>query len=148
MQWNAGESVELIRTDKKLGMDKSKVTDRLTCVYTNIDGFSSTKDSELIVLIEQTAPDIVLITETKLLPEHVVTEYMHCTGYTVFRKDRGTGRGGGVLIMVQNTLSAVQLFEDSWNGIEAVVCQLRIGKKLMSLACIGHPAVQVSIMQR
>ena len=75
MQWNAGESVELIRTDKKLGMDKSKVTERLTCVYTNIDGFSSTKGSELIVFIGQIDPDIVLITETKLLPEHVVTEY-------------------------------------------------------------------------
>ena len=58
------------------------------------------KGAELNVVLQQQDPDVVFITETKLTPDYVVSQYVDCTAYNLFRKDRVSGPGGGVLIMV------------------------------------------------
>ena len=82
---------------------------------------------------------MVLITETKLSAESVTAQFVDCSHYNVFRKDRDTGLGGGVLIMVKKVLPTIQLYDDSWNAIEGVVCQAKVGKKAVYLACIYRP---------
>ena len=62
--------------------------DTLTCIYTNIDGLNCIKGSELNIVIQQESPDIVFVTETKLSAKCIVTQYVDCAEYNIFRKDR------------------------------------------------------------
>ena len=72
-------------------------------LYTNADGLSN-KINELNTRINETFPEIIAICETKLnddigneaIPKH----------YTIIRKDRSRGRGGGVCIMVREDLNS------------------------------------------
>lgn len=48
----------------KLGT--SKTVNRFKCVYTNIDGLSSRKESLFSVLVNHENPHIIFLTETKL----------------------------------------------------------------------------------
>ena len=116
-----------------------KVYNKLMCMYTNADGLNAVKGSKLSILIEQCDPDIVLITETKLGPDGVLAQFVDCSNYDVFRKDRMTCEGGGVLIMVRRTIPVTQLFDGPWSSVEAVVCELRMGSKLVHLACMYRP---------
>ena len=141
-QSKAGKSVNVISNitcGKHSNITEFIANDTLTCIYTNIDGLNCIKGSELNIVIQQESPDIVFVTETKLSAKCIVTQYVDCAEYNIFRKDRDTGLGGGILIMVKNKLYVTQLFNDSWKDVEAVVCQLRIGRNLINLACMYRP---------
>ena len=63
----------------------------------------SNKIDEIHCLIDEEKPDIITITETWL--NHTIpSSDIITSSYTVYRKDRSEGRGGGVLIAVQNKL--------------------------------------------
>ena len=56
--------------------------------------------------IDQTKPDIIACTETWLKPEIKSSEiFPDSLGYNVFRDDRMTGQGGGVLLAVSKRLN-------------------------------------------
>ena len=63
----------------------------------------SNKIEKIHCLIDEEKPDIIAITETWL--NHTIpSSDIIPSSYTVYRKDRSEGRGGGVLIAVQNKL--------------------------------------------
>ena len=70
-------------------------------MYTNIDGMNAVKCAELCAVITREGPHIVFITETKLSDE--VSQFQGCDDYHVFRRDRGFGKGGGVLLNAIHT---------------------------------------------
>ena len=113
-----------------------KVREHIKCLYTNIDGMNALKGAELQVILNEVEPHIVFLTETKLSKDMVISQYLDCTDFSVFRRDRGKGRGGGVVILVRNGLWVSEISEQAWGGIEAVVCQAMIGQKALLLACI------------
>ena len=110
---------------------------KLCCLYTNIDGLSKTKGDELNIAINHFKPHIVFITETKMDETQVVSQFIECSGYTVFRRDRGYGRGGGVLILVKDYIIARDS-ADQYN-VECVSCQLTFGQHTVNLACMYRP---------
>ena len=117
----------------------NKVRDHLICLYTNIDGLTALKGSELQVAIDETKPHVVLITETKLMSDMTVSQYLDCRNFSVFRKDRGQGRGGGVIILVRHDLWATEILDSTWDNIEATTCHVTIGKKSILLSCMYRP---------
>ena len=72
-------------------------------MYTNADGLSN-KIDELNTRINETFPEIIAICETKL-NDDIGNEAMP-KNYTIIRKDRSRGRGGGVCIMVREDLNS------------------------------------------
>ena len=105
----------------------------------NIDGINALKGAELQAVVDEVEPHVVFLTETKLLKDMVISQYLDCTNFAVFRGDRGQGRGGGVMILVRKGLWVSEVSEQVWGDIEAVVCQVIIGQKSILLACIYRP---------
>ena len=91
------------------------------------------------MFLRQESPDVVFITETKLSHECVVSQYIDCASYRVFRKDRVSGTGGGVMIMVKDCLSVIELDEPSWGLLEAAACRLSYKCRHVNMACIYRP---------
>ena len=61
------------------------------------------KKHEFHILIDTHNPDIVIGTESWLTKEHLTSEiFPSSLGYTIFRRDRQKGKGGGVFILVKN----------------------------------------------
>ena len=61
------------------------------------------KNEELEVIISQDRPDVVLITET-WLSERVPDEIVNIPKFSVVRKDRPIGRGGGVQVYIRESI--------------------------------------------
>ena len=97
------------------------------------------KGAELQAVVDEVEPHVVFLTETKLLKDMVISQYLDCTNFSVFRRDRGQGRGGGVMILVRKGLWVSEVSEQVWGDIEAVICQVIIGQKSILLACIYRP---------
>jgi len=63
------------------------------------------KKHEFHILIDTHNPDIVIGTESWLTKEHLTSEiFPSSLGYTIFRRDRQKGKGGGVFILVKLNL--------------------------------------------
>ena len=82
---------------------------------------------------------MILVTETKLLPDDQTYEFFEIIGYTSYRKDRGNVRGGGVIIFVCDNLTSKLEINDIWLRNESVVCRVIYGKKFTLVACIYCP---------
>jgi len=74
------------------------LTAQLKCVYTNALRMGN-KQKELEAIIQQDGYDLVAITETWWGSSHDWHAVMD--GYTLFRKDRSTRRGGEVVLYVR-----------------------------------------------
>ena len=111
----------------------------LRCLYTNIDGLNSGKGAELQIILEREKPDIVFITETKLSEASITSQYLNCDNYSVFRRDRTTRKGGGVMLMVNKGIPAWDGTWPYWRDIEAVSCEIKVGPKKAVLACVYRP---------
>jgi len=79
----------------------------------NCNGVAS-KKAELENLISYTQPDILCLTETKLDDSVYTSEFLP-KGYSGFRKDRVKG-GGGVMVVVKDTLPACEITMDDVAG--------------------------------
>ena len=81
---------------------------------------SEYKRCEFVSVIASHQPDIINATETHLNNEFCSAE-LNLPGYEIFRRDRNSGSpGGGVLIVVKNTLLATReptLEEDSCEAV-------------------------------
>ena len=89
------------------------------------------KLDELRALTSIYSVDIICITETWLTAE-IPDSACHLPGYVVFRKDRSTGQGGGVLCFVRSNVKSLVLepayannvkhdFEILWLGIRPAI---------------------------
>ena len=69
-------------------------------MHVNIRGLKRNIE-ELVFTLEEKKIDIVSINKTFLRPKHKIT----IPGYKIIRKDRSTGRGGGVVLIVKYNIS-------------------------------------------
>ena len=129
------------RTDKvnMLNVRTGKDGHSLKCIYTNIDGLNAAKGVELNICVQKEKPDVICLTETKLTENCLLSQYVDCADFQIFRKDRSSGNGGGVLIMVRNSLVATQQLSEIWEEVEVVVCQLNFGKHFVNVAVMYRP---------
>lgn len=110
----------------------------LKCMYTNIDGLNAPKGEELNIAVTHNDPDVLCIVETKLNEQDVVSQYLDCKDYWMFRKDRNHC-GGGVLIMVKKELEVAELPKSICPDIEAAACVIRCTGSQVLLCCIYRP---------
>ena len=111
------------------GTEKS-TNNHLSCLYTNATSLNN-KYEELIVEIIKSDAQIVFVCETWWTD----TSVTNIPGYSLFRKDRNSGRGGGVCIYTHNDLKSFVVnekclindrAEQIWAiievGIETILC--------------------------
>ena len=71
--------------------------------------------------------DIIALSETWLNTTHMYND-IHIENYECFRKDRGYGRGGGLLIYVKQEIPCVRRMDlESCNGCEMLCIEVRCG---------------------
>ena len=85
---------------KRKHITKVKANERITLLNINCRSIKN-KIPDLHQVIQQVKPDIISCTETWLKPEvHTSEIFPNTLNYQVFRDDRITNQGGGVLIAV------------------------------------------------
>ena len=97
------------------------------------------KSAELHIILPRENPDVVFLTETKLTEDILTSQFLDCNSYQSFRRDRGKGRGGGVLMMVKNGLNVRELPEFQWKNVEAITCELKLWERRILLVCAYRP---------
>lgn len=120
---------------------KFSIPSSVKCYYANAGGMRG-KLSDFFASMSETEYDVVAITETWLLPEHKDSEIAP-SGWSVFRRDRyfdgsSTERGGGVMIVVRDSLSPTELSSTS-NETEQLWISLSLGDKKCFIGCAYVP---------
>ena len=108
-------------------------------MYTNIDGFTKHKGGELSVVLNHVNPHVVFTTESKMDENQPTAQFIDCSSYAEFRRDRECGHGGGVLILVRNDLIAEEYDDKIMRDIEVVACKIKFDHYAMMLACMYRP---------
>ena len=98
--------------------------DYLKVLYTNTDGLIS-KKLELNDLISERKPDVICLTDTKLLKD-IEVDLLGWSKYNVWRRDRKHKSGGGVCIMTDRRL-VVKEIEVEASKVEIVVIEVLVG---------------------
>ena len=93
-----------------------KSTKSLSFVSWNCNSISG-KTHHLDCVIRHDSPDIIALCETKLNPTILDSEIL--TGYTIYRRDRTTGLGGGVLLAISDhtNIKVTNIYSDPVNEI-------------------------------
>ena len=79
-------------------------------LLTNINRILN-KFDELTIIVHNLKPDIIAITET-WLSDDILDSVCSLPHYTIIRKDRQTGLGGGVMFYIHNSLICRKLVSD------------------------------------
>ena len=96
------------------------------------------KTHRLALLVTQHSPTIIAITETRLSSDIASKELLQ--GYTIYRRDRESGRGGGVLLAVKDDHPVVVTRTTSSKTGELVHVDLLMpSKQKISVACYYRP---------
>ncbi|XP_043942712.1 60 kDa SS-A/Ro ribonucleoprotein [Protopterus annectens] len=104
----------------------SRPTSSLFLLNINVTSILN-KVQELHALLALYKPDLAILTETWLRPEHHDNEITP-PGYNIIRKDRQRKKGGGVAILYQNNLTLEQFNYSSQdiNDIELILAKLKL----------------------
>ena len=114
----------------------------IRCYCTNIQSRIN-KRAELEVVVNEKEPHIIAITETwcnqSILDSEVAIE-----GYSMFRLDKGTisGKGGGVILYIHDSMSAVACHEiQNHNFDSSVWCMIKLerNENLLVGLCYRSP---------
>jgi hypothetical protein len=110
-------------------------------LHLNMRAFSDTKMAELYHTLDHVKPIVVSLNETWLRPEVEVS----VQGYRVFRKDRLTARGGGVVVLVREDIPALERDVGHLSdGNEAVAVDLVIKpRNLTVISLYSRPGCRV-----
>ena len=93
-------------------------------------------------MIECSEPDIIVATETWLKPE-IFTAELELDDYNVYRRDRPSGVGGGVMIAVHNSISSTEVSEEI-NGAEFIWTKILLsGHQQLYVGACYRPNVSV-----
>ncbi|XP_045127731.1 uncharacterized protein LOC123514148 [Portunus trituberculatus] len=95
------------------------------------------KTQELETHLGDTLPSVVGICET-WLPPHLSLSFL---GYNIIRKDRGQGRGGGVLLAIHDSIASSSLpIPQSQDGhLEVVAAKVGLGGGWLTVAACYNP---------
>ena len=101
------------------------------------------KNEELEVIISQDRPDVVLITET-WLSERVPDEIVNIPKFSVVRKDRPIGRGGGVQVYIRESIPyklRLDLSNDQYECVWIALCPVWLPRSIsrIGFACVYIP---------
>ena len=112
---------------------------QIKCIYTNIDSIKNKFDlfSSTISLEK---PHVIFVTETKLCPNDLSSDYFRFSNYVIYRKDREyVDGGGGVALLVRNDLLSDPFFVNTWKNTEYVSCIINYNSKNLLLVCVYRP---------
>lgn len=95
------------------------------------------KLDELFLLVSEYSFDIIAITES-WLTEHVPDSLVTLRNYTLFRRDRTSGAGGGIMCYIRNDITAhfLDLADANANDFEIIWLSLRPSYLPRPLSCI------------
>jgi hypothetical protein len=97
----------------------------LRCMFTNIRSImNNNKLDELRHELVEKQVDVLGIAESWTHPE-VTDAEISLAGYDLFRRDRGNGRGGGVLLYVKNQIVATNISDKTKGLCETVWVSIR-----------------------
>lgn len=110
--------------------------DSLQTSFFNANGLLAARD-ELQVFAEQHNLDVVMVNETRLSPSQKDPKI---AGFTLYRRDRPVGRGGGVAIYVKNSIPHHAAPIPQLNHLEAIGVVIRTSRGPLSLySCYVPP---------
>ena len=94
------------------------------------------KKNELNIMVEDTDPHIIGITESWANTDITDAE-LGLTGYIMFRRDRIGRRGGGVILYVKESIQAYQIkLEREADYDEAVWCKTVSGNSKLTIGLV------------
>ena len=137
---NPGPSMDSTTTaNSRTSHHDSKAQLNISCLYMNARSIVNKAD-ELQVLASNV--DLPAITETWLTPEINSCEILPNMDFAIHRRDRfelNDQRGGGVLLVVRNTIPSLRR-PDMETSAEIIVCELRPScKKKILMAVFYRP---------
>jgi hypothetical protein len=115
---------------------------QLNCMFTNVRSLmNNNKLDELKYELLRGDIDVLGIAES-WTNENITDAEIALPGYEVFRRDRGEGRGGGVLLYIKDKYSAVNVTEKTKGQCETVWASIRVDKNnaLTVGVCYRSPA--------
>ena len=116
-----------IRNTENNNINKTKLSEKeLNCLFLNARSIlNNFKFTELKEICKEKDLDLIGIVETWLHSE-IKNEEFDIEGYTLYRKDREVGRGGGIVLYVKNTIiskiTEIDIVKE--NGTEVLVCEI------------------------
>ena len=116
-----------------------KQSNNVTLLYLNARSIVQKRES-LVELLEERKPDIILITETWLTPNHESQEFTF-PAYTMVRSDRQSNRRGGGILMyfsIEYSVSVDNIVQ-SEHPIESVWCTIKQTAISLVIGCIYRP---------
>lgn len=100
---------------------------KLNCLFLNARSIMSNfKQQELEIICKEKNLDILGVVET-WLHDGIASSEIVIDGYNVFRRDRGTirtGRGGGILLLIRNTIQVSLCDFTNDFTCEGLVCEI------------------------
>ena len=114
---------------------ENSITFGYKCVCLNARSIVN-KRNELNIMVEDTDPHIIGITESWATPDISDAE-LGMTGYVMFRKDRLGRRGGGVILYIKESIQAYKIkLEKEAECEEAVWCNIVSGNSTLTVGLV------------
>ena len=100
-----------------------------------MDALSNKKQS-FADRVDLEKPHIILLTETKMEPNDVTSDFFKVSNYSVMRKEKVHKQGGGVAILVKEGIFSRDISEELLLDTEAVACLINYGSRRLLAACM------------
>ena len=123
-----------IATDAGPRSSTPRIKNTLRCLYLNARSLVKKLD-DLKVL--STDMDIIAVTETWLKPDIKDCELLPKLNFTIFRKDRLSRQGGGVMLAIRNTITCFRR-KDLDCKAETLFCEIRPDSKRKFLIAVFY----------
>ena len=111
---------------------KQKTNNRIKCMEINCNSILSTERSSIFkAFVEHHRPDVIFGCESKLSPD-IPTAACFPQGYSIYRKERVSGNGGGVFLAISSNLTSISHPEFSADA-ESIWASIKSGSKELYL---------------
>ncbi|CAF1149017.1 unnamed protein product [Brachionus calyciflorus] len=103
---------------------------KLSCLYFNATSLVN-KMSEFKTTLCTLDPEIVVVSETWFKEDSL----MEVENYTLYKKVRNSGNGGGVAIYIKNSIKSIEIASLRTQLGEQVWCSIIVGKEKILIGC-------------
>ena len=111
---------------------------KLEMMYSNVDGLVS-KLSEFRDLINEEKPQVICLTETKL-NSTILSDTLNFHNYEIWRKDRVSKPGGGVMILTRKDLKVKEAkYLEVSNKVELIAVDIMTQEGEVTVATLYMP---------